>query len=358
MELNLWQGESRDGYYNLLFMNHPGQTTANGWVGANDIDALWIPPNWRMRADACGNTNHCRSDERVAHYDGSSGNAGFPGLYWPLQDGVGMNDIDTILLTQKQDIDETDLERKRQVPYTWSRVLQKCCTGNLTNCGSNFNGPSAPGCAAQFSPCTGAELVKYDGVDRSYQQLYCVAKCKSDMPGCDIDKQKYCSVNTSDPWCACINLPQTAGYKEWLAAFTKKYPSIVASPLMYADADGKNPCRDNIGNDLQNIFIPYEITTRIGQLPPSYSITELNVTGSNNVLSDINMSQITGAGINSGNPVLNDDQILGLSDNVIFLILIGIIIAILFAGSIGLYYINKQNKATLELLQQSKLYNQ
>jgi hypothetical protein len=65
------------------------------------------------------------------------------------------------------------------------------------------------------------------------------------------------------------------------------------------------------------------------------------------------MSQTTGAGINSGNPVLNDDQILGLSDNVIFLILIGIIIAILFAGSIGLYYINKQNKATLELLQQS-----
>jgi hypothetical protein len=367
MELNMHQGETRDGYYNLLFMNHPGQTTASGWVEANDIDSLWIPPNWQMRADGCGNTNHCNSNHQVANYDGAGGNAGYTGLYWPLQDGIGQNNIDTIHLTQKQDTDETDLERKRQVSYTWPRVLQKCCTGNLTNCGTNFNGPSAPGCAAQFNPCTGADLVKYDSANRSYQQLYCVSKCQANMPGCDIDKQKYCSVNTSDPWCACINLSQTPHYKEWLAAFTKKYPSIVASPLMYANAEGKNPCRDNIGNDLQNIFIPYEITTRIGQLPPSYTITELNVNiaGSNNVLTDIDMSQnITVGGVpdkkapnqNAPNPDLinevhdDEEQILGLSDTVIFLILLGIVIAILSASGLAAYYAFKPDKKKSNLL--------
>ena len=371
MELNMHQGENRDGYYNLLFMNHPGQTTAGGWVGANDIDSLWIPPNWQMRADACGNTNHCNSNQHVANYDGAGGNAGFSGLYWPISDAIGQNNIDTIHLTQKQDIDETDLEGKRQVSYTWPRVLQKCCTGKLNNCGSNFNGPSAPGCAAQFNPCTGADLVRYDSANRSYQQLYCTSKCKADMQGCDIDKKKYCNALPASPWCACINLPQTPKYKEWLASFTKRFPSIVASPLMYADAEGKNPCRDNISGDLNDIFIPYELTLSIGNLPESYTITELNVNvlGDNNILTDIDMSQnINVGGANQNAPNQNapnpsiynsnipdsnlinqesDDQIFGLSDTVIFLILLGIIIAILFAGVLG-FYIYYQDKEEVD----------
>ena len=179
-------------------------------------------------------------------------------------------------------------------------------------------------------------------------------------------------MNTSDPWCACMNLPQTPKYKEWLASFTKRFPAIVASPLMYADAEGKNPCRDNISGDLNDIFIPYELTLSIGNLPESYTITELNVNvlGDNNILTDIDMSQninVGGAKQNTPNPnapnqnaptpniynsnlpdpnLINqesDDQIFGLSDTVIFLILLGIIIAILFAGVLG-FYIYYQDK--------------
>lgn len=92
-----------------------------------------------------------------------------------------------------------------------------------------------------------------------------------------------------------MNLDKTQDYKAWLQAFTKKYPSIPASKLMYRDADGNNPCRDNLGGDLNDIFIPYELTLSIGHLPESYSILELNVTGSNNTLSDINMAQVNTA---------------------------------------------------------------
>ena len=278
MELNLTQGESHDGYYNLLFMDHPGQKPVSGWVGANDIDALWIPPNWNMKADACGNTNHCESGKVVAEYDGASNNnADVTGLYWPISDAIGINNIDTILLTQKNDIDETDPEGKRTVPYTWDRFRSKCCAGVLPakSCGIHQTGVAGNDCNDIYKDCTIEDLKVTDGEKPSYRSQYCSALVKSDNTLGDTMKQKYCKENPQDPFCSCMNLTNTPEYILWAKLMKEKHPDIVINPLMYIDAFSGNPCRKHLTTDLKTQYIPSQLTAQIGKLPNTYAISDL-----------------------------------------------------------------------------------
>ena len=364
MELNMHQGETRDGYYNLLFMNHPGQTTASGWVGANDIDALWIPPNWQMTADACGNTNHCRSGQTLAYYDGAGGNAGFPGVYWPIQDGIGPNNIDTILLTQKQDKDETDINDTKTVPYTWDRFKLKCCAGAIdaNNCG--IYAPNKPGsvCNDIVGTCLGSDLKSPYGSKPSYKTQYCSDYAtKNDSVG-DLIKRTWCNDNPDDSWCSCMNLTKTPEYLRWQKLMTERYPEIPVSVLMYGGKDGTNPCRDNMDYDMSEIFIPSGVLASKGQLPRSYNISTLEVTGNNNVLSNVNMSQnVTNnapaeaaAAASGGKSVLSSitkraeaiGSKYGLSAKTVNMLLI-IIVAVVF-GTAGYYMFMKENEPPMD----------
>ena len=289
------------GDYNLLYgwdALH-NQSTTGRVVGTTDIDALWVPPNMNVGSDGCDGRN-CHMNQLYVNYSGMGSSTGNRGQYWPIPGPMGQNRIGALNIRQIDDVDETDPMKQKRVPYPWKRVLQKCCTGNLDKCGSDYNGHNAIGCGAQFNTCKGSDLIPDDGALLSYQGQYCTTSCKANYQGCDLLKKSYCNQNPTSSWCTCMTLDKTPDYKAWLQAFTKKYPSIPASKLMYRDSEGNNPCRDNLGGDLNDIFIPYELTLSIGNLPESYSILELNVTGDNNVLSDINMAQISGT--NAANP--------------------------------------------------------
>jgi len=289
------------GDYNLLYgwdALH-NQSTTGRVVGTTDIDALWVPPNMNVGSDGCDGRN-CQMNQLYVNYSGIGSSTGNRGQYWPIPGPMGQNRMGTLNIRQIDDVDETDPMKQKRVPYPWKRVLQKCCTGNLDKCGSDYNGHNAIGCGAQFNTCKGSDLIPDDGALLSYQGQYCTTSCKANYQGCDLLKKSYCNQNPTSSWCTCMTLDKTPDYKAWLQAFTKKYPSIPASKLMYRDSEGNNPCRDNLGGDLNDIFIPYELTLSIGNLPESYSILELNVTGNNNVLSDINMAQISGT--NAANP--------------------------------------------------------
>jgi hypothetical protein len=269
------------------------QSTTGRVVGTSDIDALWVPPNMNVGADGCDGQG-CNMNQLYVNYSGTSSSTGNRGQYWPVPGPMGIGRIGTLNIRQTDDVDETDPMKQKRVPYPWKRVLQKCCTGNLNKCGSDYDGHDGIGCGAQFATCKGSDLIPEDDALLPYQGQYCTASCKSNYQGCDVLKKSYCNQNPDSSWCTCMNLDKNPDYKAWLQAFTKKYPSIPASKLMYRDSEGNNPCRDNLGGDLNDIFIPYELTLSIGNLPDSYSILELNVTGSNNTLSDINMAQISG----------------------------------------------------------------
>jgi len=289
------------GDYNLLYGWNAlhNQSTTGRVVGTTDIDALWVPPNMNVGSDGCDGRN-CNMNQLYVNYSGMGSSTGNRGQYWPIPGPMGQNRMGTLNIRQIDDVDETDPMKQKRVPYPWKRVLQKCCTGNLDKCGSDYNGHNAIGCGAQFNTCKGSDLIPDDGALLSYQGQYCTTSCKANYQGCDLLKKSYCNQNPTSSWCTCMTLDKTPDYKAWLQAFTKKYPSIPASKLMYRDSEGNNPCRDNLGGDLNDIFIPYELTLSIGNLPESYSILELNVTGNNNVLSDINMAQISGT--NAANP--------------------------------------------------------
>ena len=287
------------GDYNLRYGYWQMPTTTGVRVGTSDIDALYVPPNMTVGADGCDGQG-CNMNELYVNYSGTSSNTGNRGLYWPIPGPMGINRMGVLNIRQSDDIDETDPMKQRRVPYPWKRVLQKCCTGNLDHCGSDYSSHDAPGCGAQFATCKGSDLIPEDDALLPYQGQYCTTSCKANYQGCDVLKKSYCNQNPTSSWCTCMNLDKNPDYKSWLQAFTKKYPSIPASKLMYRDSNGNNPCRDNLGGDLNDIFIPYELTLSIGHLPESYSILELNVTGSNNTLSDINMAQISGT--NATNP--------------------------------------------------------
>lgn len=113
-------GDLGVGEYNLIDNRPAG-------LEPNDIDVIYVPPNLNVRAT----TDHHYGSS--ANFDGSDKqNAGAPGVYWNFNiTGVAYDDIDHLWITQKQDIDETDPDGTRTVPYTWDRFRGKCCAGAL-----------------------------------------------------------------------------------------------------------------------------------------------------------------------------------------------------------------------------------
>jgi hypothetical protein len=276
------------GDYNLRYGYDSLPTTTGVRVGTEDIDAIWVPPNMQVVADGCDGRS-CDYGFKVT-YLGDQSSTGYTGQYWPVPPPMGINRIGTLNIRYIDDLDETDPDRAARVEYPWKRVLQKCCTGNFQGCGTDYQ-PGGPGCAAQFDTCSGADLISDGALLPSYQKQYCQKQCRGDMQKCDLIKKSYCADNPLDPWCACMIMDQTNEYREWLKSFTAKYPSIPASRLMYRGVDGANVCRDNLSTDLTEMLIPYELTKSIGYLPDSYSIVDLTISGSNNNLSNVNLTQ-------------------------------------------------------------------
>ena len=90
----------------------------NNGIAFNDIDVIYVPPNWKVRADGCGERRHCNPGERVGDFDGLGSQNGTTGIYYNFRMGnLGINDIDEIWVTQKDDVDETN--PSATVPYTW-----------------------------------------------------------------------------------------------------------------------------------------------------------------------------------------------------------------------------------------------
>jgi hypothetical protein len=314
------------GDYNLRYGYDSLPTTTGTRVGTSSIDALWVPPNMQVVADGCDGQGCDYGFKQT--YTGDKSSTGYTGQYWPVPPPMGINHIGTLNIRYTDDLDETDPDKTARVDYPWRRVLQKCCTGNLKGCGSDYQ-LGGRGCEAQFETCSGADLIQDSAWLPSYQQQYCRAQCRGDMQKCDVIKKDYCSDNPTDPWCACMVMDQTDDYRSWLKSFTAKYPSIPVSRLMYRGADGANVCRDNISGDLTEMLIPYELTLSIGHLPSSYSIIDLDISGSNNNLSNINLTQQTGAlDSNAGEP---EDK--PASDTKLFFIVLLLIICV-FCGII------------------------
>jgi len=268
-------------------------------IGMNDIDALWVPPNMNIVADACGNPKYCTIGQNTVTYSGSGGNTGYPGLYWPINDSIGINNIDTLNIMLSNDVDETN--PKNTVPYTWNRHLEKCCLGEADDarmCGAYS--PNSALCSNVFSSCTGTDLKNSVNQYPSYQSQYCKSQCVNHPATCESVKKSYCDVNPEDPWCTCMKLPDTPDYKKWVQLMNQKFPGMVINPLSYRDADAKNPCVAGLSNDLIDIFIPYELLADIGHLPTTYSIQDLSVSGNNNVVTS-SQDQIvtTSSGIKS-----------------------------------------------------------
>ena len=268
------------GEYNLL-------TGSPGGVNGNDIDVMYVPPNWNVRGTTV------RHYGPSADFDGSgSQNTGATGVYWNFNlNNVGINDIDHLWITQKNDTDETNTSAT--VPYTWDRFKLKCCAGanEEGKCGIHVMGKSGNDCDEAVGTCTGADLKNTYGTKPPYKTQYCTKYARAHDNVSDLIKKTWCNNNPDDSWCGCMNLTETDGYKKWQKLMTKKYPEIPVSVLMYGDEHGANPCRDKIDYDMESIFIPSSVLASKGQLPKSYNITNLEVTGSNNVLSNVSMSQ-------------------------------------------------------------------
>lgn len=270
------------GDYNLL------QGSGFG-VGANDIDVIYVPPNYTITANSDGRSG---ANPAFATFTGTDSNTDEPGVYWNFSGntyGIGINNIDVLGIKQATDLDETDPDGTKTVPYTWDRFKGKCCAGALpsSSCGIHAPGATGSDCNRVFKSCTGTDLkIPYDS-NPSYRSQYCSAMAKANTSTGDIIKKKYCSSNPSDSFCSCMNLTSTAEYIRWAKIMNIKHPEVVISPLMYMDAAGGNPCRKHLTTDMQTQFIPSELIKQIGHLPSSYSITDLTVSGNNNILTDI-----------------------------------------------------------------------
>jgi hypothetical protein len=269
------------GEYDLLSSRPAG-------IWGNDIDVIYVPPNWNVR----GTIDHHYGAS--ADFNGSgSQNAGFPGVYWNFNiSGVGIQDIDHLWITQKQDIDETDPDGTKTVPYTWDRFRGKCCVGALTSdvCGIHQFGTNGNDCNDVYKNCKGSDLKIPYGSNPPYRSQYCSKLAQSNNSIGDLIKEQYCTENPTDSFCSCMNLTNNPEYIRWSQLMNAKHPEIVISPLMYLDVNGYNPCRKHLTTDMQTQFIPSELIAQIGHLPTSYSISDLTVSGNNNVLSNVSSS--------------------------------------------------------------------
>jgi hypothetical protein len=139
--------------------------------------------------------------------------------------------------------------------------------------------------------CLGSDLKSPYGSKPSYKTQYCSDYATKNNNVGDLIKRTWCNNNPDDSWCSCMNLTKTPEYLKWQQLMTQRYPEVPISVLMYGGKDGTNPCRDNMDYDMTEIFIPSSVLASKGQLPRSYNISTLEVTGSNNVLSNVSMSQ-------------------------------------------------------------------
>lgn len=241
-------------------------------IGANDIDALWLPPNVRASVDG-----HCGNQDKPVRFYGS-GHIGqgidYPGLYQLDSDNgqkliydaegtnnrIGANDIDVIHVGA-------------DIP--WDVHLNNCCGGKVNDtrmCGAFL--PGAQQCKEFLNRCT-ADQLKND--------VGCQEMCRKDPLECDKIKVAYCSTDKgiADPWCSCMNIDNDPEYKKFVQKVilsTGQAPRIGCSPFG----------RCNTGIDLVNAFIPSIVKTdRNLSACPSYSTyidQSLDVSGSNNVL--------------------------------------------------------------------------
>jgi hypothetical protein len=288
----------------------------NNGIAFNDIDVIYVPPNWKVRADGCGERRHCNPGERVGDFDGLGSQNGTTGIYYNFRMGnLGINDIDEIWVTQKDDVDETN--PSATVPYTWDRFKLKCCTGAIEEgkCGIHVAGTSGNDCDEVVGTCLGSDLKGPYGSKPSYKTQYCTKYAKSNDSVGDLIKRTWCNNNPDDPWCSCMNLTKTPEYLKWQKLMTERYPEIPVSVLMYGGKDGTNPCRDNMDYDMSEIFIPSGVLASKGQLPRSYNISTLEISGDNNVLSNVNMSQ----NVTNNAPVIADSGTSALSNMLSFI---------------------------------------
>lgn len=309
---------------NILYTNQYG-------IGANDIDAMWIPPN--VVSTLSNNGSGVGGNTQI-HIDGThtaGGGINYPGLYqfeqnvYDIYGGggyIGINDVDVV---------------SNRTTQPWSDYLYSCCanpSADVRLCGAYK--PGAAVCSSRLLTCTGDKLKTDEG---------CQNMCRSDPITCDKIKRKFCDANPNDKWCSCMNVEQNP---DFIALENKIIQKTGQSPRLACSPFG----RCMTGTDLLDIYLPKNIMDDRTNVCPSYSAyldQSVTTSGTGNV---VNTTQTGTAGGNAGsgasiglqgtttggnNNIVNTDLslnsspiITGISNQTLFLI-IGFVLLVVAA---------------------------
>ncbi len=238
-------------------------------IGANDIDAIYVPPNVEVTVDY-----HCDRQENPVRFDGNNflgQGINYPGLY-QMDSDQGQKFI-TDLYGNGNRISSNDIDvihTYTKIP--WDEHLNKCCKGEIQDprkCGNFVAGNRE--CREFLSKCTAEDLKKNPG---------CQEMCRKDPVHCDQIKYAYCQKNPEDPWCSCMNVEKNEDYRKFANRVIEKtgqVPRIGCSPFG----------RCNTGVDLLDIFLPSTILSDREtpcQSYANYLDQSVTTAGNNNVV--------------------------------------------------------------------------
>lgn len=305
------------------YFNGGTDPTHGNIISVNNIDSIWVPPNYLVRA-----VDHDKPEGALL--TGKDSNVGVPGMYWnldrgtyPGKDQIGINKIDRLEVILKDDIHELT---GKFVPLTWARHKQKCCLGvsdNISGCGKWAPSPRVKGsppfsshCEAAFGECTADDLKNSTTTaTNDYKARFC--RAKYDYSGSvegdavpyssfDAIKSNYCADHPEDSWCDCMLLEKNPKYIKWVELMKQLHPNVPPVPLAYRDG-GRNPCTDN--NDLAGMFISSAYTRAKSTPVTSYNIQDLIVSGSNNIVTGNRMDQTQNIDIVTNNQTKSNQNL-------------------------------------------------
>ncbi len=290
-----------------------------------DLDSMWVPPNLvaSVANDHTPGASFFAPPVLGPYVDfpGSDGLDGYLGLYANIDRAnkpIKINQVSRIKLKEVR---------------PWKEHIQRCCVGDESNpqaCGQ-YTDMSKQSCQDLFS-CSGDNLMVH--ADNNMQSRGCQSMCKLQPEKCDAIKLDYCDKNPTSPWCKCLTIPKDPKYQEWARAFSKKYPQLIPNLLSYDDGTGVNACRSGTTDNV-DIFLTRDIVEARKHLPDKFTIQELNVSGTGNV---VNSDMTAGDNQNAPpppSPAEKAQWIKGIDNNMLIIIAVIIVVLLLVSGDDG-----------------------
>lgn len=260
---------------NLLYSDQYG-------IGANDIDSMWIPPNFRAALNTDGENPNSGTRITIDGTHTGGADINYPGLY---QFDQGVGDVDGgggRIWPNDVDIVST------RPTKPWSDHLYDCCANPAADvrlCGAYK--PGAAVCKSRLQTCTGAKLKTDEG---------CQNMCRSDPTTCDKIKRQFCDANPNDRWCTCMNVEQNPDFMKLESKIIEKTgqsPRLACSPFG----------RCMTGTDLLDIYLPKNIIDDRRNTCPSYSSyldQSVTTSGSGNIVNAAQTGNVGGESQSGG----------------------------------------------------------